>query len=225
MSGFVRKALIATLVLGLAATYALGAYRKSKMLSPDEIAEIPERLGRFPLETTNPTFRGKRDYLEDRIVKLSGADHYVAVDYKAEDGGAVRLHVGAAARTDAWFHEPTACLPVHGWTTTETVLVPFFPDLPDLGPGTRMWRMKLHKSGEELLVYYWFQYGDRIVTSRTERRRIRFQDLLAGRRDRPVQIVILYAPITPTEERTEQRIESLVRVLWPDLFHILKTGD
>ena len=33
--------------------------------------------------------------------------------------------------------------------------------------------MTLTRPGTELLVYYWFHYGEHVVTSRAERRRLR----------------------------------------------------
>ena len=225
MNRFVRIAAISILALGWMGTYGAKNWRAAHVLTADEVAEIPLRLAAIPLETENPTFRGTRDYVEPDTVELSGADHYVAIDYEAEKGGAVRLYIGAAARTDAWFHVPTVCLPAHGWTTSQAVKVSMWDDLPGVESDAQIWRMMLHRTGEEMLVYYWFQYGDSIVTSRTERRRVRFRDLLAGKRDRPIQIVILYAPVGRSLERSEERVESLVRTLWSNLFTILSPGD
>jgi EpsI family protein len=225
MTRFVPIAALVILAVGWASTYAVAAWRATLVLTPAEEAEIPTRLAAFPLDTENPTFHGTRDFVEPDTVALSGADHYVAIDYKDEDDGAVRLYVGAACRTDAWFHVPTVCLPAHGWTTSEAVKVPIWTDLPGVEADTDIWRMMLHRADQEMLVYYWFQYGDSIVTSRTERRMVRFQDLLAGKKDRPIQIVILYAPVGRELKKSEDRVESLVRTLWPQLFSILSSGD
>ena len=146
MTRFVRTAVIVILVVGFGGSFAARAWRESHKLSAGEIAEIPERLAQIPLETDDPKFRGERDYLEPETVKLSGADHYAAVDYVAEDGGTVRLHIGAAARTDAWFHVPTVCLPAHGWTMERAKLTPIWEGLAGVDAGAKVWRMKLHKA-------------------------------------------------------------------------------
>ena len=225
MTRFVQVAVLALLLVGAVASYAAEAWRRAHVLTREEIGQIPERLTRVPLEVGTPPFHGTRAYLEDRIVKLSGADYYVAVEYQAPDGGSVRLHVGAAARTDAWFHEPTACLPAHGWRVTETTDRPLWTGLPGAPPGAQMRRMLLENAGQKMLVYYWLQFGDRILLSPFHRRWLRFLDLLAGHKDQPGMIVIFYAPYDDDLARAETRAETLARALWPRLFTILSPGD
>ena len=225
MRRFISIAAIVILAAGWAGVYGVRAWRAAHVLTAEEIAEIPGRLESVPLRIEEPAFSGKRDPVDEETRKLSGADHCLAINYRDEGGGTVRLYIGAAARTDAWFHIPTVCMPAHGWTMSDAVRWPVWDDLPGVDADAQIWRMKLHRTGEEMLVYYWFHYGSRVVGSRTERRNIRFQDLLAGKRDRPVQIVILYAPIDRDEERSEERIEALVRALWPNIAGVVSFGE
>lgn len=225
MSRFVRATVLLLLVLGSAGTYASQAWRHAHAPTSADLERIPARLARIPLEVQDPAFVGTRDTLEPRIVELSGAQHYAAVDYRGEAGAYVRLHVGVNTHSDGWLHEPTVCLPSQGWIDSGTELVPMWPRLRGVEPGTRIWRMTLAKGGERLLVYYWFQWGEHIVTTRFERAWRRFRGLLAGERDRPLQIVILYTPIQTGDEGAEERVESLVRALWPGLSAVLSSGD
>lgn len=224
MRRFVPATVLVLLVLGAATMYAAAAWRDARLLTPEQIAELPRRLEGVPIQLEDPPYVGTRDVLEERIVELSGADYYAAVDYTGEDGSFVRLHVGAAGRTDAWFHEPTVCLPAHGWTTRDVKLVPLWAGLEGPQEDARIWRMTLEKGDERMLVYYWLQFGDRIVTSKRERRWVRFLDRLAGERDKPGQIVILYTALGTDVASSEARMEGIARALWPHLFSILE-GD
>lgn len=225
MSRVVRTAVLLLLVLGSVGTYAGQAWRSAHVTTAKDLAGIPARLARIPLEVQAPPFVGTADEVEQRIVDLSGAQHYAAIDYRGEGRAYVRLHVGVNVHADGWLHEPTVCLPSQGWTAASIRKVPMWSGLAGVEPGEQIWRMRLAKGGENLLVYYWFQWGEHIVTTRFERAWQRFLGLLAGERDRPIQIVILYSPIDAGEAQTEERIESLVRALWPDLSTVLASGD
>jgi EpsI family protein len=225
MTRFVRTVVVVLLVLGGAGAYSARAWRAAHALSPSDEAKIPARLARIPLRVGSPPFVGTRDTLDRRIVELSGADHYAAIDFRGESGPGVRLHVGVSVRSEGWLHEPTVCLPSQGWATIDTSLVPMWAGLAGVRPGVSIWRMRLEKAGRRLLVYYWFQWGDHIVTSRLDRAWQRLRGLLAGERDRPVQIVILYTPIEDGESEGAARVESLVRALWPELSTVLAAGD
>lgn len=225
MTRVIRAAVGILLVLGVLGTYVGRAWRAAHALTAEDTAEIPARLARLPLRAGDPPFVGTPRTLDPRVVELSGADHYAAVDYQSEDGATVRLHVGVTVESEGWLHEPTVCLPTHGWRTLETALVPVWDGLEGVEPGVQIWRMKLAKSGESLLVYYWFQWGNHLVTSRFGRAWQRFRGLLAGERDRPVQIVILYTPLGPREDRSAARVASLVHALWPELSTVLSAGD
>jgi EpsI family protein len=225
MTRLVRATVLILLVLGAAGTYVGRSWYSARALTSADAARIPDRLARIPLEAGDPVFVGKPDPVDPQIRELSGADYCAAIDYRRKDGSAVRLHVGVSVETEGWLHEPTVCLPSHGWTTTETTLVPVWPGLGRVDPAVRIWRMKLERSGEKLLVYYWFQWGDELITSRSGRAWARFRGLLAGERDQPLQIVILYTPLEQSEERSAARIEALVRALWPALSTVLSSGD
>ena len=224
MNRAIRVAVMAILALGVIASYAAGARRDSLKLTPEDAKHLAARLDAIPLRTDAPAFRGTREVLEPKIVKLSGADHYATINYVAATGGRVRLHVGAASRTDAWFHEPTVCLPGQGWKTISTVRVPIWRGLEGVPDGTQIWRVRLRKKGANMLVYYWLQYGKHVVTTKAERRWLRFNDLMKGIKDRPAQIVILYAPVGVSESHSEKLVESLVRAIWSRLFEVLSSG-
>ncbi len=225
MTRVVRLLTIVLLVLGCVGTYAAEAWRDSLRLSPKEAAWLTKRLESIPVLTQEPLFRGTRKEIPPDVVELSGADYYAAIDYRTSDGSLVHMHIGAAARTEGWLHEPTICLPVHGWNTTDSALVPIWDGLTDTREKARVRRMTFQKSGRRMLVYYWFHYGDEVITSRRERRWLRYRDLLAGRKDRPVQIVILYAPMLQDGNDAEERVESLVRALWPSLSTLCIPGE
>jgi EpsI family protein len=225
MRAFVRRSVFVLLVAGVVGSYAALSWRLAHSMSPDDAARIPERLARIPMQVETARFVGKRDVLDEEIVRTSKADHYVAVDYKSEDGGVVRLHVGVNVQDDGWLHEPTWCLPVQGWRAADTTLVPMWSGLAGVDPDQKIWRMRLEKGGARMLVHYWFQWGDEIVTSRRERARHRLRGYFAGERDRPIQIVILYTPIERSEERSAARAEALTRALWPTLYGVLGRGE
>lgn len=225
MSRVIQVTALVVLVLGCAGTYAAQAWKRSHAATAEDVRGIPDRLAGIPLHVEEPPFTGTNDELEQRIVDLSGAQHYAAIDYRSPSGGYVRLHVGVNTNADGWLHEPTVCLPSQGWTMTRTSRVPMWPGLAGVEADERAWRMELAHGTERLLVYYWFQWGRHIVTTRFERAWQRFRGLLAGERDRPIQIVIFYSPIDGDVTRTEARVEALVRALWPDLSAVLSSGD
>ena len=221
----VQTSVIVILALGAFATYGARAWYHSQSPDPAQIERISEQIASFPTETTNPRFFGKPYDIEPRIVTLSGAEEHVAMIYAGEGGGHVRLFLGTASRSLAWFHEPSVCLPVQGWQTTSAAQVPIWSDLPGTQPDDRVWRMTTKKIGGEMIVYHWLQWGSRVVTTKRQRDMLRLRSLFAGERDQPMQIAILYAPVHGGVEKTEARVASLVRALWPSLSTVVAPGD
>ncbi len=167
---------------------------------------------------------GSTEAIEDEIVRQSGAQYYTSIQYEAPDEGSVRLYVGASAKSGAWFHVPVVCMPAAGWAARKLERVAV-ENVPGRSDGLPVWRLELAKGTDQMLVYYWFHMGDRVVASPFERARLRFQDLLHGRMEQPVQIVILYAPVVGGMKATEERVQTLARLLWPHLSSILVSGD
>ena len=68
-----------------------------------------------------------------------------------------------------------------------------------------------------MLVYFWFQAGDKIANHEFAVRIQRFKDLLRGAPLRPSMICTIYVPVPDSIAKTEPRAMKFVETLVPAL--------
>jgi EpsI family protein len=126
-----------------------------------------------------------------------------------------RLYVGGAIANDENFHPPSYCMPAAGWEVLEEGTTRFtaYPTDSD----ARMRRLLLQHGRERMLVYYWFQAGDRFADHEWTVRLGRFVDLMRGSPLRPTIILVLYAPVGLDVATTEAAANEFLRTAGPHL--------
>jgi EpsI family protein len=152
-------AMIAAAAIGLANALAF-------QLMPDRSAQtvLRDNFAIFPQSLGNWKQRGIPQSLEDSVVATLAADDYHSVVFAREDG---RPEVGVFM---AWYadlqengtHSPEVCLPGAGW---EISWIERTDLAEDLGTETafNVNRVIIQRGETRMMVYYWFQHGDRRI--------------------------------------------------------------
>jgi EpsI family protein len=165
----------------------------------------------LPLEIGG--YRGERQVWDEATVEASGADAYGAVRYAGDESRVFDLFVGGALRNVENFHAPNVCMPSAGWETL------FAEDVPLRGGRTTSTarRLLLQRAGERMLIYYWFQAGDRLACSEWAVRAFRLLDLLRGRELSPTFIISVYVPVEGDVTAAEESAQRFLSALAPHL--------
>jgi EpsI family protein len=203
------------LVVGVLAAGGVQVHRVRSRLSardadPAAVERLKAGLDAIPLDLAAGRYVGKEEPLSERIVRMSGADLHVSREYRSPAGDVFRLYVGGAIANDENFHPPSYCMPAAGWEVLEEGTAPFTA-YPTSDSGDRMRRLVLQHGRERMLVYYWFQAGERFADHEWTVRFWRFVDLLRGAPLRPTIILTLYAPVSLDVATTESAAQQFLR--------------
>lgn len=167
----------------------------------------------LPLEVGD--YRGERRAWDEATVNASGADAYGSVRYVDGERHVFDLFVGGALRNDENFHTPNVCMPSAGWETL------FAGDVTVRAGGAAavpaMRRLLLQRGDERMLVYYWFQAGDRLACSEWAVRFYRLLDLLRGRELSPTLIISVYVPVEEEVTAADDAAQRFLSALAPHL--------
>ncbi len=203
-------------VAALAAS-AVGAERvRDRVGDSVADAEESERMDAafqaLPLELEE--YRGERREWDERTVRASGADSYGSARYVDAHGRIYEVFVGGALRNDENFHAPNVCMPTAGWETLATA-----GEQHPLGEGDgpAMQRLLLQRGEERMLVYYWFQAGDRLAGNEWDVRFHRLLDLLGGRDLPPTLIISVYVSVEDDVTAAETAARRFLAILAPYL--------
>jgi len=218
--------LLVVVTLGAAAWKAYAVRERLGSGEPDPAVRqsLREALDAIPLDLPEAGYRGSRVELSAELVASSGADRCVAVDYTGRDGREVRLYVAGSVGNEENFHAPSYCMPSQGWEILEQTTVPF-DAYPVATESPRMRRLLLQYGDQRMLVYYWFQAGDRVADHEYWIRWVRFLDLFRNVPFRPALIVCLYVPVVRDVEATEKVAGEFLNAVAPRLQHALAAGD
>jgi len=207
----VRALAVAFAVLALTvSSYAAGSVRTrlgDANVDDAAVARMSAAFGSLPLAFGE--YRGERRVWDERTVRGSGADAYGSVRYKDANRGTYDVFVGGALRNDENFHAPNVCMPSAGWETlsaAESAL-----------NGAPMQRLVLQRGEERMVVYYWFQAGDRLAGNEWAVRFYRLLDLLRGEPLSPTLIVSVYVPVEDDVAATDKATRRFLAALAPDL--------
>ena len=83
--------------------------------------------------------------------------------------------------------------------------------------GASMRRLSLQKGRQKMIVYYWFQAGDRVANHEWAIRWYRFLDLLVDKPFRPTMIVTLYVDVRDSIDTAEARAMQFLRTMGPHI--------
>jgi EpsI family protein len=212
-----RGVAVALAIVALAAT-AYGAERmRARLGTASTDAAAAGRMGAafasLPLEVGD--YRGERQAWDEATVRASGADAYGSVRYTDAEQRRYELYVGGALRNDENFHAPNVCMPTAGWEALAATEV----ESPAAGgqEALAMRRLLLQRGDQRMLVYYWFQAGDRLARSEWAVRGYRLLDLLRGRELSPTLIISVYVPVEGDLTAADDAAQRFLAALAPYL--------
>jgi EpsI family protein len=206
-----RRVATAFAVVALAVT-AYGAHNVRGRLEGDgtdaaAVTRMSDAFATLPLEVGD--FRGERRVWDERTVRAAGADAYCAVRYVGAGRRTYELFVGGALRNDDNFHSPNVCMPTAGWETLSAA--------ESTVTAVPMQRLLLQRGDEQMLVYYWFQAGDRLASSEWAVRFYRLLDILRGRPLPPTLIISVYVPVEGDVAAADAAARRFLAALAPEL--------
>lgn len=216
MTLIVRILVPSLLALAVWQVHSVRSQLASEDADPAAVAQLRASLTNLPLVLEDGRYVGTPAPVEPEIVRQAGADSYASVSYKNAQGNSFRLYVGGAIRNQENFHAPSFCMPASGWELLDEGTVPF-SCYPSATHEPTMRRLLLQLGNERMLVYYWFQAGNRIANHEWMIRWYRFLDLLAKEPFRPTLIVTVYARVVRDVEQTEEATQEFLRSVGPQL--------
>lgn len=201
-------ALVATAFLGVA---ALGAWQmvpqdRGQQVTRSAFAMFPTRLGDWQQ-------RGPEERLTPEIAKALGADDYRQVTM-TRDGATAPVGLFMAFYHDqskGGVHSPEICLPSSGWEIAKLERVDIAPRL-NVDGQFLLNRAIIQKGESRMMVYYWFQQGERRVAWDVAAKFYLLADgIRSGQTDGG--IVRLTTPMGPeeSEESAEARLLDMTR--------------
>ena len=114
------------------------------------------------------------------------------------------------------FHAPNVCMPSAGWETLAASEVRL--DASAAGAeALPIRRLLLQQGAERMLIYYWFQSGDRLASSEWALRGYRLLDLLRGQELTPTVIVSVYIQVEEDAEAADAAGQRFLATLAPHL--------
>lgn len=163
-------------------------------------------------------WRGNRSALDPAALDSLKLSDYLLMDFRNSRAETVSLYVAynESQRKGESSHSPASCLPGSGWVFEESG-----PASLPLGPAGEQRQVKrafMQKSGEKLLVYYWFPQRGRVLTNLAELKLYAFWDALTRRRTDGA-LVRLITPVGSTEQPAdaERRLADFARQVVPVL--------
>lgn len=201
-------ALAATAVLGLA---ALGVWQMVPQDRGQQVDRTPFAL--FPSQMGDWQQRGIEERLRPDVAKALGADDYRQVTM-VRDAATAPVGLFMAFYHDqskGGVHSPEICLPSSGWEIAKLERVDIAPRL-GVDDAFMLNRAVIQKGESRMMVYYWFQQGDRRVAWDVAAKFFLLADgIRTGQTDGG--IVRLTTPMGPeeSEESAEARLLDMTR--------------
>jgi EpsI family protein len=197
-----------------------------------EPVPIRRPLAQLPMQMNGWEGTAGADF-DKEVLSVLGVDEYINRVYRPQAGPAIGLYVGyyRSQRTGDTMHSPMNCLPGSGWLpvksgraivqlpqASEALRDPATPSTIEIN------RYVVQKSGESMLVFYWYQSHGRVVANEYWSKIYTVLDAIRLNRT-DAALVRVVVPIPESEGKTEQQMEQLgvdfVRTLMPLLGHHL----
>jgi EpsI family protein len=137
-----------------------GVLARASMAEPTppraSFTQLPYRIGEFQGRHAGD--------LDQKVLDVLGVEEYVNRTYRSSSSNLpVGFYLGywASQREGDAIHSPMNCLPGAGWAPVENSRI----TVPLGGVDSEVNRVIIEKSGERLLVLYWYQSHGRVVAS------------------------------------------------------------
>lgn len=187
-----------------------------------EILPVRESLQSFPLSLAE--WRGVPNEIPPaQLEELQATDYLLNTYVNQLDSQGLTLYVAyyESQSTGVAVHSPRACLPGGGWrveTSGERAIQGMLPS----GAGLKVNRTVVSRSGQNMLVYYWFMQRGRIVTNEYLVKWFIFLDSLRLSRTDGA-LVRLTTLVGEAEElaSAEARLQGFLKVAYPRLYYFI----
>lgn len=152
-------------------------------------------------------WQGARSGMDQLTLEALHLSDYLLVDFHNPQGRVASLYVAynESQRKGESSHSPASCLPGSGWVFEESGLAAI-----TTASGTiEVRRAFMQKSGERMLVYYWFPQRGRILTNMVQLKLYAFWDALTLQRTDGA-LVRLITPVDSAEQvaAAEERLRD-----------------
>jgi len=200
-----------------------------------EAVPLATPLSQIPFSL--PAWEGQRaEDLDDKIIGVLGVSDYLNRVYRSRSnpGAPVGLYVGYynSQRQGESIHSPLNCLPGAGWLPVKkglaTIPIAASPLDPSLAQGfpIEINRYVIEKSGQSMLVLYWYQSHGRVIASEYWGKIYMVLDAIRTHRT-DAALVRVIVPMTNGDGTSEANAEKVgvefVRTMFPLLRHHLQT--
>ncbi len=202
---------IALLVVASFYVYRFRSRLGGEAVNPEVVAKLQKSFDRLPVALPNLELTSERHEWDAKTIKSSGADVYASRVYSNKTQS-FRVYLGGSMRSNDNFHSPNVCMPSQGWESLEDRTQAL------AGNGDRgVRRLLLQRGQEQMLVYFWFQAGDRVATDEFDVRWSRLIDLVRDKPLAPTVIASVYVPVRGSIEATEAAAEKFLAEITPHI--------
>jgi EpsI family protein len=183
-----------------------------------QLANVPVQLGQWKDVSEQALDPAVQQYLRP--------DSYILRDYtNPESGGAVNLFVAYFKSIQSGYgpHSPSVCLPGSGWLVRDRTIINM--SVPGREAGIPVNKFILEKSGQHLLMLYWYQ-NDRNVWAEEFQGKLRLlPDLIKYKRS-DVSLVRLVRPL-PGDDATQAltELKQFTQLVFPALTEGFRRAD
>lgn len=200
----------AVAAIALSATVAVG-----QSVDFHEKTPLAKSLSGFPLQVGE--WSGIRTDMEQKFLDSLHLDDYLLIDFRNPQGKLISLYVAyyASQLKGESIHSPATCLPGGGWVFEESGPA----QLPLNGASSPIMTVRrafMEKSGERMLVYYWFPQRGRILTGINQLKLYSFWDALTRQRTDGALVRVI-TPLGSGEDiaSAEERLRGFCREAVP----------
>jgi EpsI family protein len=195
------------------------------------VLSIPERDISVPQLSNLPAQVGEwrtvaEQELEPAVQEYLKPDSYLLRDYANQASGSnVNLFVAYFKSLQSGYgpHSPAVCLPGSGWLVRESTVITL--SVPGREAGIPVNKFLLEKSGQHILVLYWYQ-NDRNVWAQEFQGKIRLlPDLIKYKRS-DVSLVRLVEPVRGDDtDRALAESKQFANLIFPALSEDFRRAD
>lgn len=222
----------ATRLIILAGCLLVGALALNRA-SQLEAVPLSAPLSQIPFSL--PKWEGQRaEDLDAKIIDVLGVSDYLNRIYRSTLGPPVGLYVGYynSQRQGESIHSPLNCLPGAGWLPVKKGLATIPIEASALDPSLakgfpiQINRYVIEKSGQSMLVLYWYQSHGRVISSEYWGKIYMVLDAIRTHRT-DAALVRVIVPMNGADGASEATAEKagvdFVRTMFPLLRHHLQT--
>ena len=211
----IRLFIVAAIVVLIATlTYAFPRWLRPVIRLPDrDFTEMPRQFG---------SWQEAEVEVDPEIQEVLRRDADVIVDRAYVDGenNVVSLHMAVFTKLDDGIrHSPFNCYRGQGWRELSRAKVA----LPVSGRDIRVSLTTWEREGRQVLVMYWYQFGEHILFDRVDLARARWK--MWGRETWPAMVKVLLQTSAADEVVAKKHIEEVARMAHEWLDHPVDEPD